>query len=79
MHISWLRGSIEEVFTGKPGNSALTPLYPLLTPPIRSSLSRFRVQLASDTKTINKKLYLAIQEQIDEIGRMLGGWLKTLK
>ena len=22
---------------------------------------------------------LAIQEQIDEIGRMLGGWLKTLK
>lgn len=40
---------------------------------------RILIRLASDTKTIDKKLYLAIQEQIDEIGRMLGGWLKTLK
>jgi hypothetical protein len=40
---------------------------------------RILIRLASDTMTIDKKLYLAIQEEIDEIGRMLGGWLKTLK
>lgn len=40
---------------------------------------RIFIRLASDTKTIDKKLYLSLQEQIDEIGRMLGGWLKSLK
>ena len=40
---------------------------------------RIFVRLAADTKVIDKKFYLSLQEQIDEIGRMLGGWLKTLK
>lgn len=48
---------------------------------VSSSVDMLRVftRLASDTKIIDKKLYLSLQEQIDEIGRMLGGWLKTLK
>jgi len=48
---------------------------------VSSSIDMLRifVRLASDTKIIDKKLYLSLQEQIDEIGRMLGGWLKTLK
>jgi len=36
-------------------------------------------RLAADSRVIDKKFYLSLQEQIDEIGRMLGGWLKTLK
>ena len=47
---------------------------------VSSSIDMLRIfiRLASDTKTIDKKFYLILQEQIDEIGRMLGGWLKTL-
>jgi len=40
---------------------------------------RIFIRLASDTKIIDKNIYVSIQEEIDEIGRMLGGWLKTLK
>lgn len=33
-----------------------------------------------ETKSIDNKKYLAISEKIDEIGRMLGGWLgQTIK
>jgi hypothetical protein len=48
---------------------------------VSSSVDMLRIflRLASDTKIIDKKLYLSLQEQVDEIGRMLGGWLKTLK
>lgn len=48
---------------------------------VSSSVDMLRIfiRLAADTKVIDKKLYLSLQEQIDEIGRMLGGWLKTLK
>jgi hypothetical protein len=48
---------------------------------VSSSIDMLRlfIRLAADTKIIDKKFYLILQEQIDEIGRMLGGWLKTLK
>jgi len=42
-------------------------------------LLRIFIRLAHDTKIIEKKWYATIQEQIDEIGRMLGGWLKSLE
>lgn len=37
------------------------------------------VRLASDLKIIDQKQYLKLQEQLQEIGRMIGGWLKSLK
>lgn len=48
---------------------------------ISSAVDMLRIftRLANDTKIIDKKFYLSLQEQIDEIGRMLGGWLKTMK
>ncbi|MFO0416574.1 MAG: four helix bundle protein [Pseudomonadota bacterium] len=48
---------------------------------ISSSIDMLRIfiRLTHDTNAIEKKSYLALQEQIDEIGRMLGGWLKALK
>jgi hypothetical protein len=48
---------------------------------VSSSVDMLRIfiRLAVDTKVIDKKCYLNLQEQIHEIGRMLGGWLKTLK
>ena len=40
---------------------------------------RVFLRLAFDVKAINQKKYIAIQEPLDEIGRMLGGWIKSVK
>ena len=38
---------------------------------------RFIIRLMKDTKTFNMKQYIALQELIDETGRMLGGWIRS--
>ncbi len=43
------------------------------------NLLRFLIRLAFDTKAINGKKYTDLQQRIDEIGRMLGGWIKSVK
>ena len=40
---------------------------------------RILIRLALDIKIINQKAYVKIQTQTDEVGRMLGGWIKSLK
>jgi four helix bundle protein len=40
---------------------------------------RVFLRLAHDTKTIDQKKYIALQAITDEIGRMLGGLLKSLR
>ena len=40
-------------------------------------LLRVLMRLAYETKTIDEKKYLLIQSHLDEIGRMLGGWIKN--
>lgn len=39
---------------------------------------RVLVRLAKDIKSIDTKRYIALEAQIDEIGRMLGGWMKAV-
>ena len=36
-------------------------------------------RLMKEIKIIDQKKYIILQENIDEIGRMLGGWLKSSK
>ena len=43
------------------------------------NLLRVLLRLAKDTKTIDIKRYDQMQSAIDEIGRMLGGWIKQVK
>lgn len=43
------------------------------------NLLRVFVRLMKDIKTIDQKKYILLQQSIDEIGRMLGGWLKSSK
>ena len=40
---------------------------------------RMFLRLAYDIKSINQKKYITLQAVLDEIGRMLGGWMKSLK
>ena len=44
-----------------------------------SSLGMFKffVRLMKDVKTIDLKNYTIIEAHVDEIGRMLGGWIKS--
>ena len=43
------------------------------------NLLRVLLRLAKDTKTVDIKYYDQMQAEIDEIGRMLGGWIKQVK
>jgi len=40
---------------------------------------RVLIRLTKEIKIIDNKKYIRLQEIIDEIGRMTGGWLKSLK
>ncbi|MBT4552708.1 diversity-generating retroelement protein Avd [bacterium] len=44
---------------------------------VNLDLLRVFIRLAYETKALDLKKYVQLQESIDEIGRMLGGWLKT--
>ena len=46
---------------------------------LKVNLLRVFVRLAKDTKTVDNEKYIAMQQLIDEIGRMLGGWIKSTK
>lgn len=38
---------------------------------------RFFIRLMKEMRTIDNKRYIVLQEHIDEIGRMLGGWIRS--
>lgn len=46
---------------------------------VKLNLFRLFVRLMKDTRSIDQKKYLTLQIDIDEIGRMLGGWLRSQK
>lgn len=51
----------------------------LKTASVKLNTLRMLIRLAKDTKAVDTKKYLAIQVLVDEIGRMLGGWLRSVK
>jgi hypothetical protein len=44
---------------------------------VKLNTLRFFIRLMKETKVIDLKKYTALQEKIDEIGRMLGGWIRS--
>ena len=46
---------------------------------IKLDLLKVLLRLSKDTQAINDKEYLELQEILAEIGRMLGGWIKSTK
>lgn len=46
---------------------------------IKLNLLRIFIRLSKETRAIDNKKYIILQELIDEIGRMLGGWIKSTK
>lgn len=43
------------------------------------NLLRVFIRLMKDVKALDNKKYTVIQSEVDEIGRMLGGWIRSLK
>ncbi len=44
---------------------------------VKLNTLRFFIRLMKETKAIDLKKYVSFQEKIDEIGRMLGGWIRS--
>ena len=45
----------------------------------RLDLLRLLIRLSFDIKAIDHKKYILAQQKLDEIGKMLGGWIKAVK
>lgn len=45
---------------------------------LKLNLLRVFIRLMKDINAIDNKKYLALEKEIDEIGRMLGGWIKSI-
>jgi len=46
---------------------------------LKLNFLRVFLQLMKDVKSIDLKTYAAFEQNVDEIGRMLGGWIKSTK
>src|SRR3989338_5968979 len=44
---------------------------------MKLNVLRFFIRLMHETRSIDTKKYTALQFHIDEIGRMLGGWIRS--
>jgi len=44
----------------------------------KNDLLKYLIRLAYETKSINDKHYLMLEVKIIEIGKMLGGWIKSV-
>ena len=46
---------------------------------IKLDLLKILLRLSKDTQAINNKNYLELQANLQEIGKMLGGWIRSTK
>lgn len=46
---------------------------------LKLNFLRVFLRLMKEVKTIDNKKYTVLEELVDEIGRMLGGWIKSTK
>ena len=46
---------------------------------LRLNFLRVFIRLSKETKMLDNKKYVLLQESVDEIGRMLGGWLRSTR
>lgn len=59
--------------------SKLDKLSTLEKTSMRLNLLRVCIRLMKDIKAIDNKKYVSLETIIDEIGRQLGGWIKSAK
>ena len=45
---------------------------------VKLNLSKMLIRLANEIRILDNKKYLFLQEKLQEIGRMVGGWIRYL-
>ena len=60
-------------------SSKAEKLISLTNSSFKLDLLKFFLQIAWDVKSLDNKKYILLSEKLDEIGRMLGGWIKSIK
>ena len=83
-HVLWqkVEGNILEIIENILEASALAKekKLPILeNASLKLNTLRVFVRLAHDTKAIDHKKYTLLQENIEEVGRMLGGWIRSFR
>ena len=68
---------VEYVFIASYAKSEHKPLY-LQKAVAKLDLVKFLLQIIWEIKALDDKKYLTLSERLNEIGRMLGGWLKKV-
>ena len=46
---------------------------------MKLNMLRIFIRLMKDTKALDSKKYIMLESAIDEIGRMLGGWIRSAR
>ncbi len=46
---------------------------------VELDLLKFFLRIAWETRSLDNKKYILISEKLDEIGKMLGGWIRQIK
>lgn len=46
---------------------------------LKLDLLKFFLQVAWEIKSLDNKKYILLSEKLDEIGKMLGGWIRAIK
>lgn len=59
--------------------SSVSKLPTLERASVKLNFLRLLIRLMKDVKAIDSKKYVLIEAYLDEIGRMLGGWIKSTR
>ena len=73
---SYALKTIEEIFTASTAREGKRAK--LVMASTKLDLIKLMVRLAYDTKCIDQNGYIELQKQLQEIGKMLGGWIRSL-
>jgi hypothetical protein len=68
-----------ELIVGGAYLDKLEKLISLKRASVKLDLLKFFLQVAWEIKSLNDKRYINLSEKINEVGKMLGGWIKSLK
>jgi len=69
---------VEEIINASNSDKAEKQIF-LRIASTKLDLLKFFLQISWEIKCLDNKKYILLSEKLNEIGRMLGGWIKSLK
>lgn len=69
---------LETIMTAS-GQKPAEKIYTLEQASVKLNMLRVFIRLLKDIKALDNKKYICLESMADEIGRMLGGWLRSIK